>query len=61
MDIYWLRALDEAEQAELRARALRDRFGLDAETRCREELATFSAADPRRRNVEDVARALRWT
>lgn len=61
MDTYWLRALDEAERAEARAKALRDRFGGEAETRCREELASFSEADPRRRNIEDVRRALRWT
>lgn len=61
MDQYWLRALDEAEQAELRAQVLRNRYGPDAEARCNEELDTFSPTDPRRRDIEDVRRALRWT
>jgi hypothetical protein len=60
MDRFWIRALDEAEEAERRAKALRDRFGHDAESRCRAELAAFGPDDPRRRRVEDVARALRW-
>lgn len=60
MDAYWLRALEEVEQAERRARALRARFGPDAEARCRDELEAFAQADPRRRNLEDVHRALRW-
>ena len=61
MDAYWIRALDEAERAEARARALRARFGEAAEERCRAELQAFAPADPRRRRVEDVRRALRWT
>lgn len=61
MDAYWLRALDEAEQAEARAQTLRKRFGRDAEARCSAELETFAPADPRRRDMEDVRRALRWT
>jgi hypothetical protein len=61
MDAYWLRALDEAEAAEARAKTLRKRFGRDAEARCQEELANFATADPRRRDMEDVRRALRWT
>jgi hypothetical protein len=61
MDGFWIRALDEAERAEDRARALRARFGLEAEARCRAELKTFADADPRRRRIEDVRRALRWT
>ena len=60
MDGYWMRALDEAEHAEDRARALRARFGAQAEARCRAELQGFALSDPRRRRVEDVQRALRW-
>lgn len=60
MDGYWLRALDEAEHAEDRARALRARFGEQAEARCRAELLNIGPADPRRRRFEDVQRALRW-
>ena len=61
MEGFWIRALDEAERAEARARALRARFGPEAEAHCRDELQSFSPADPRRRRVEDVRRALRWT
>jgi hypothetical protein len=61
MDGYWIRALDDAERAEARARAMRQRFGVAAEDRCDSELKSFAAADPRRRRVEDVRRALRWT
>lgn len=61
MEDYWLRALDDAERAEARAKALRARFGQDAEARCRAELQSFSDRDPRRRRVADVFRALRWT
>ena len=61
MDRFWIRALDEAEQAEARAKALRARFGEKAEARCRAELMTFAPEDPRRRLIEDVRRALRWT
>ena len=61
MDGFWIRALDEAEHAEDRARALRARFGSQAEARCRAELQNFGPADPRRRKIEDVWRALRWT
>ena len=43
------------------ARDLRRRFGPQAETRCRDELASFAPRDPRRHRVEDVRRALRWT
>ena len=58
---FWLRALDEAERAEARAKALRARFGRDAEARCADELQSFGPSDPRRRGIEDVRRALRWT
>lgn len=61
MDVYWIRALDEAEQAEARARALRARFGDEAEERRRAELKAFPSDDPRRRRTENVRRALRWT
>jgi len=61
MEDYWIRALDQAEQAEARAKALRARFGDKAEARCRAELMTFAPEDPRRREIEDVRRALRWT
>jgi hypothetical protein len=61
MEDYWIKALDEAERAEARARALRARFGREAEARCLDELQSFSASDPRRRGIEDVRRALRWT
>lgn len=61
MEDFWLRALGDAEQAEARAKALRARFGEDAEARCRAELQSFSEHDPRRRRVADVFRALRWT
>lgn len=57
---FFMRALNAAERAELRAKALRDRFGEAAEDRCRDEIASFSPSDPRRRRVEDVRRALRW-
>ncbi|HEY0646277.1 hypothetical protein [Phenylobacterium sp.] len=60
MDGFWIRALDEAEHAEDRARALRARFGDQAEARCRAELQSIGPTDPRRRRVEDVRRALRW-
>jgi len=61
MEGFWVRALDEAERAEARAKALRARFGREAEARCSAELSNFSPADPRRRRMEDVRRALRWT
>ena len=61
MEGYWLRALDEAERAEARAKALRARFGPRAEAKCLDELQSFSPGDPRRRGLEDVRRALRWT
>ena len=61
MESFWLRALDDAEQAEARAKALRARFGESAEARCRAELQSFDERDPRRRRIADVFRALRWT
>ena len=61
MESFWTRALDAAEQAEAKARALRARFGQDAEARCRAELQNFAPHDPRRSRVADVVRALRWT
>ena len=61
MEEFWIRALDEAERAEARAKALRARFGREAEARCLDELQNFAPSDPRRRRVEDVRRALRWT
>lgn len=61
MDEFWIKALNEAEQAEARARRLRARFGEAAEERCRAELQAVAPDDPRRRKVEDVRRALRWT
>lgn len=61
MEAFWIRALDEAERAEARAKALRERFGANAEARCLDELAAFAPSDPRRRRIEDVWRALRWT
>lgn len=61
MDHYWIRALEEAERAEARARSLRARFGEAAEDRCRADLEDFPPDDPRRRQAEDVRRALRWT
>lgn len=60
MDGFWIRALDEAEHAEERARVLRTRFGDQAEARCRAELQGFGPSDPRRRRIEDVQRVLRW-
>jgi hypothetical protein len=56
-----MRALDDAEEAEVRAKQLRERFGEQAEARCRAELLSFAPHDPRRRRAEDVFRALRWT
>jgi len=61
MESFWMRALDDAEQAELRAKTMRARFGEQAEARCRAELQSFSEHDPRRRRIADVFRALRWT
>jgi hypothetical protein len=61
MESFWMRALDAAEQAEAKAKALRARFGQDAEARCRAELQSFAESDPRRGRVADVVRALRWT
>lgn len=61
MEGFWIRSLDDAERAEARAQALRDRYGGGAEARCRDELQTFARSDPRRRRIEDVRRALRWT
>jgi hypothetical protein len=61
MDEYWLRALNNAELAELRARSLRARFGQEAEAQCMAELTSFALDDPRRRKLEQVRRALRWT
>jgi len=61
MEDFWMRALDDAEKAEARAKALRARFGEDAEARCQAELQSFSERDPRRRRLADVFRALRWT
>lgn len=61
MENFWMRALDDAERAEARAKALRERFGKNAEDRCRAELQSFDQRDPRRRRVADVFRALRWT
>ena len=61
MESFWLRSLDDAEKAEARAKAMRERFGQEAEARCRAELQSFSEHDPRRRRIADVFRALRWT
>ncbi|MFZ5719604.1 MAG: hypothetical protein ACOY5Y_09085 [Pseudomonadota bacterium] len=61
MDLYWIRALEEAECAEARARALRDRFGDEAEARWLSELNGLEPDDPRWRQAHDVQRALRWT
>jgi hypothetical protein len=61
MEGFWIRALDEAERAEAKAKALRKKFGAAAEARCRDELQNFTSSDPRRRRLEDVWRALRWT
>lgn len=61
MEGFWTRALDAAEQAEAKARALRERFGRDADALCRAELQSFAPHDPRRSRVADVVRALRWT
>ncbi|MBW8815603.1 MAG: hypothetical protein JF588_19470 [Caulobacterales bacterium] len=60
MQDFWLRELEAAERAEARARALRDRFGPAAEARCADEIRSIADAD-RRRDMEDVRRALRWT
>jgi len=57
----WLRALNNAELADLRARRLRARYGDDAEARCAAELRSFAPDDPRRRKLEDVRRALKWS
>jgi len=54
-----LRALNEAELAELRARKLRARFGDEAEATCSAELRSFAPDDRRRRRLEEVQRALR--
>jgi hypothetical protein len=61
MEDFWLRELEAAERAEARARVLRDRFGPAAEARCAAEIRTIAEADPRRRDMEDVKKALRWT
>ena len=61
MEDYWLRALNNAELAELRARKLRSRYGEAAETHCDAELRSFAPDDPRRRKLKDVQRALKWT
>lgn len=61
MENFWIRSLEEADEAEREARELRARFGRQAEARCLEELHNFAPHDPRRRHVEDVRRALRWT
>ena len=61
MEDFWLRALNNAELAELRARKLRARYGQGAEERCSAELRSFARDDPRRRKLQDVQRALRWT
>jgi hypothetical protein len=61
METFWIRELEAAERAEARARALRDRFGAAAEQRCADEIRSITAADPRRRDLEDVRKALRWT
>jgi|1185.fasta_scaffold1149552_2 hypothetical protein len=53
-----LRALNEAELAELRARKLRARYGEDAEATCSAELRSFAPDDPRRRKLEKVRQAL---
>jgi hypothetical protein len=57
----WLRALNTVELAELRARKLRDRYGERAEAQCAAELRSFAPDDPRRRKLEQVKNALRWT
>ncbi|HET6971961.1 MAG TPA: hypothetical protein VFH92_12600 [Phenylobacterium sp.] len=61
MEDFWMRELEAAERAEARARAMRDRFGPAAEARCAAEIRSIATADPRRRDMEDVRRALRWT
>jgi hypothetical protein len=61
MEEYWLRALNNAELAELRARKLRARYGEKAEAQCSAELRSFDERDPRRRKLQDVQRALKWT
>jgi hypothetical protein len=60
MQDFWLRELEAAERAEARAQALRERFGPAAEDRCAAEIRTIADAD-RRRDLEDVRKALRWT
>lgn len=61
MEDFWLRALNNAELAELRARTLRVRYGEEAEAQCSAELRSFDESDPRRRKLKDVQRALKWT
>lgn len=61
MEEFWLHALEKAERAERQARELRARFGRQAEAHCLEELHNCPPHDPKRRDVEDVRRALRWT
>ncbi|MBX3485752.1 hypothetical protein [Phenylobacterium sp.] len=57
----WLRALNNVELAELRARRLRERYGASAEDECASEIRSFAPDDPRRRRLEQVKKALRWT
>lgn len=56
-----LRAVNNAELAELRARSLRARYGETAEARCSAELRSFAPDDPRRRRLEQVKQALKRT
>lgn len=57
----WLRALNDVELAELRARRLRERYGAAAEDECAAEIRSFAPDDPRRRRLEQVRKALRRT
>lgn len=59
MSEFWLKALEAAESAEEEARALRKRYGREAEAKLD---ATPRTDDRRRReSLDDVRRALRWT
>lgn len=59
MDGYWFRALEQAEAAERRAKALRETFGSEAEAHCSDAVGPSEDAPAPR--PDDVRKALRWT
>ena len=54
-------ALSGIESAELEAAQLRAQYGARAEAHCENELLRLAEDSPRRAQLRDIIRALRWT